>query len=394
MSPLDSLPADQRAVLQLVLQQGRSYDDLAKLLGIPADAVRTRAHAGLETLGPDTNERLDFESRGQISDYLLGQLSLSDRESVRHDLAGSAAGRAWARVLSDQLSPLARDGMPDVPDAAPILEPETREGPPDETERMSRVRPAAAEPEHDDEEDEKPSPKRERAETKGEEAEAKSEGRRLDPSDESDGLVPAPGSSRVGGALLLAGLAILGIVLIILLFSGGDDKKSANKASGPAPAPTGATGPTGATTGAATGPSGGTGATAQPKVVAQANLVPVKGATSKALALVQLVVQGQQASFLIGAQGLDKPATGSYGVWLFNNPGQAKFIAPITGGQINKAGQVTGLAKVPQDFTRYKSMVLTREADPNPKKVPARPGSVLLQGTIGAPPAASTTKKK
>jgi len=143
MSPLDSLPADQRAVLQLVLQQGRSYEDLAKLLGIPADAVRTRAHAGLETLGPDTSERLDPESRGRISDYLLGQLALSDRESVRHDLAGSAAGRAWARVLSDQLSPLARDGMPEVPDAAPILEPETREGRPDETERMSRVRPAA-----------------------------------------------------------------------------------------------------------------------------------------------------------------------------------------------------------------------------------------------------------
>lgn len=383
MSPLDSLPADQRAVLQLVLQQGRSYDDLAKLLGIPADAVRTRAHAGLETLGPDTSERLDSEHRGQISDYLLGQLSLSDRESVRHDLAGSAAGRAWARVLSDQLSPLARDGMPDVPDAAPILEPETREGPPDEAERMSRVRPAAAHDDEDDHEhdraerDEESSPKRE-------ESGAKS-ARRLDPADESDALVPAPGSSRLGGALLLGGLAIAAVALLILLFSGGDDKKSANKANGPAPAPTTPTTPsTGAKQGATTG---------TPKVVAQSNLVPVKGVSTKALALVQLVVQGQQASFLIGAQGLAVPATGSYGVWLFNNPGQAKFIAPITGAQI-KGGQVTGLAKVPQDFTQYKSMVLTREPVANPKKVPSRPGSVLLQGTIGAPPKTPAATKK
>jgi hypothetical protein len=384
MSPLDSLPADQRAVLQLVLQQGRSYDDLAKLLGISADAVRTRAHAGLETLGPDTSDRLDAERRGQISDYLLGQLSLSDRESVRHGLAGSAAGRAWARVLSDQLSPLARDGMPDVPDAAPILEPETREGPPDEAERMSRVRPAAGH-----EHEEKPAKPRSKPGDAG--AGSESEGRRLDPADESDALVPAPSSSRLGGALLLGGLAIAAVALIILLFSGSDDKKSASNSSGPAPAPTSATGPSGAT--GPTNNAGATGATAQPKVVAQANLVPVKGVTTKALALVQLVVQGQQASFLIGAQGLDAPTTGSYAVWLFNNPNQAKFIAPITGGQI-KGGQVTGLAKVPQDFTQYRSMVLTREPVANPKRVPARPGSVLLQGAIGAPPAAQAPAKK
>jgi hypothetical protein len=48
---------------------------------------------------------------------------------------------------------------------------------------------------------------------------------------------------------------------------------------------------------------------------------------------------------------------------------------------------------VPQDFTRYKSMVLTREPVANPKKVPARPGTVLLQGTIGAPPAQAPAKK-
>ena len=34
MSSLDSLPGDQRAVLQLVLSRGRSYDEIAQLLSI------------------------------------------------------------------------------------------------------------------------------------------------------------------------------------------------------------------------------------------------------------------------------------------------------------------------------------------------------------------------
>ena len=51
MADLDSLPADQRAALQLLLKQGQSYDQLAVLLGIGPDAVRDRAHAALAALG-------------------------------------------------------------------------------------------------------------------------------------------------------------------------------------------------------------------------------------------------------------------------------------------------------------------------------------------------------
>ena len=43
MATLDSLPADQRAVLQLVLRRGRSYDEIARLLSIDRAAVRERA---------------------------------------------------------------------------------------------------------------------------------------------------------------------------------------------------------------------------------------------------------------------------------------------------------------------------------------------------------------
>ncbi len=40
MPALDALPPDQRAVLSLLLGQGKTYDELAGLLGLDADAVR------------------------------------------------------------------------------------------------------------------------------------------------------------------------------------------------------------------------------------------------------------------------------------------------------------------------------------------------------------------
>src|SRR3954451_20899506 len=92
---LDALAPDQRAVVQLVLQQDRSYDELAALLGISADAVRERAHRGLERLDPGS--ALTGDERAEIADYLLGQQPVSARGVTRSLLAGSAPARAWAR---------------------------------------------------------------------------------------------------------------------------------------------------------------------------------------------------------------------------------------------------------------------------------------------------------
>ena len=72
MGALDNLPPDQRAVLQMVLQRGHSYDEIAELLSIDRAAVRQRAldalrrtHAGDRPAGPE---------RALVTDYLLGQL--------------------------------------------------------------------------------------------------------------------------------------------------------------------------------------------------------------------------------------------------------------------------------------------------------------------------------
>jgi hypothetical protein len=120
MGRLDLLPADQRAVVGLVLRQGKSYDDLSGLLNLDAGAVRERAHAALAALGPQRTNGLDAERRGEVADYLLGQGSEADREAARVYLAGSDSGRAWARDVAAELAPIAPAGLPEIPgDPAP-----------------------------------------------------------------------------------------------------------------------------------------------------------------------------------------------------------------------------------------------------------------------------------
>jgi hypothetical protein len=53
MTELDRLPPDQRAVLSLVLERGKSYAEVAELLAIPEGTVRDRAHAALDALAND-----------------------------------------------------------------------------------------------------------------------------------------------------------------------------------------------------------------------------------------------------------------------------------------------------------------------------------------------------
>src|SRR5439155_25893572 len=51
----------------------------------------------------------------EVADYLLSQQSASERAATREFLEGSAAGRAWARVVAGELRPLAGDALPEVP---------------------------------------------------------------------------------------------------------------------------------------------------------------------------------------------------------------------------------------------------------------------------------------
>jgi hypothetical protein len=75
-----AITPDQRAVLQLLLERGQSYSDLATLLAVDEAEVRSRARAALTELGgadPDRNVGL--------TDYLLGQADPIGRaDAVRH----------------------------------------------------------------------------------------------------------------------------------------------------------------------------------------------------------------------------------------------------------------------------------------------------------------------
>src|SRR4051794_18247756 len=114
MSRLDDLPPDQRAVLQLLLKQDRTYEEIAQLLRLDAGVVRERAHRALDALGP-VDADLPAERRNELGDYLLGEQSATQRAASRAYLEGSSAGRSWARTVAAELRPLGGDILPEIP---------------------------------------------------------------------------------------------------------------------------------------------------------------------------------------------------------------------------------------------------------------------------------------
>jgi len=113
MASPESLPDDQRAVLQLLLKQGKSYDDLAALLKRDPAGLRRHAHQAVEALGPGGIE-ISVDRRHEIADYLLGQQTASQRAATREYLEESSAGRGWARAAASSLRPLG-GSLPEVP---------------------------------------------------------------------------------------------------------------------------------------------------------------------------------------------------------------------------------------------------------------------------------------
>jgi hypothetical protein len=173
MARLDQLPPDQRAVLQLLLKQGRSYGEIADVLRIERSAVKARAHDALAALGPEETDDLSDDRRDEIGDYLLGQQDEGQRSTTQAFLASSPGGRAWARVVSSELRELKPEGLPEIPaeGAAELAEAE---------DALEARRAARSEQER---------------------------------------------SSKLGGILLIGGVGIAIIVVLVLLLTGGNDNK-------------------------------------------------------------------------------------------------------------------------------------------------------------------------
>jgi Anti-sigma-K factor rskA/Sigma-70, region 4 len=117
MATFDQLSAEQRAIIELVLRQGKSYAELAQMLDMPEERVRTLAHESLEQLAPVTAAAVEDDWRGQLVDYVLGQQSGTETTATRGHLRRSEAARAWTRSLLDSLDSLYPNGLPEIPDS-------------------------------------------------------------------------------------------------------------------------------------------------------------------------------------------------------------------------------------------------------------------------------------
>jgi Sigma-70, region 4 len=323
MASLESLPPDQRAVIQLVLQRGRSYDEIAELLSIDRDVVRQRAVAGLTALGPDT--RVPDDKRALIADYLLGHATPDHEEQARTQLAESASARAWARVLSSELTPVAASPLPEIPAEQAAREPEP-------------AKPVAAT------------------------AEAEAPTAAETPSE------AAPRSSRTGGAILLGAgalvaLIIVGVVIVLVANSGGSSHHNTTAASVSTPAAT-----TTATTAAST-----SGATPVAAVVLRSPL-----GAKKTVGYAQVVKQGGKTGLVLVAQGIPANTThDAYAVWLYNSPSDAHILGFVNPG-VKTDGKLQTAGLLPTNAAHFRQLLVTLETQAKPHG----PGKIVLQGSF------------
>jgi hypothetical protein len=363
MASLDSLPPDQRAVLQLVLQRGRSYDEIAKMLSIDRAGVRDRALQAFDALGPST--RVPPERRALITDYLLGQLPPRVADDTRERLAESASERAWARVIASELSPVATGGsLPEIPvesgggrDPEPVAVRGARDEAPHEADDDDF--------DDDEEPDDQPAPGRR------EPLVATQSVRRRRPPDrarERKSGEPLP-SSRRGGAIVLGviGALIIAVVviLVVVLSSGG----SSNKHNASVTTTTTA----GARTSSATTSTSASGS-ATP--LAQIKLSSPTGASATGLAI--FVRQGSTTGVVIRAAHVP-PNTkhDAYAVWLNTPPGTSHLLGFVNPG-VSSNGTLTTAGALPSNAGSYKELLVTLETQANPKT----PGKVVLQGAL------------
>jgi hypothetical protein len=340
MSPLEPLAPDQRAVVALVLQQGRSYDEIAALLGIPVDAVRARAQAGLAALAPGNG--LPGEITAPLADYLLGQQPDADAESTRGLLAESAPARAWASDVAARLADVAKTPLPEIP----ADEPPRRK-------RASKRAPAATVA--------APPPAADASA-----AAAPPPGPRPRPVREAagdEGAGPPPASSKLGGVLLIAAvIAVVGVVLFLVL-RGGDDEEPA--ASSGTPTATATATPT-----------------AQPQVADQITLRATGGGKAKGTMTVYL--QGEQLLFALQGENLPPSSdNAAYAVWLTGPGAKARrlgFTDPV--GEDGKLGiqgpSEKDLADFPKMYATYANVVVSQESTEDAK----RPSRIVLTGKL------------
>ena len=305
MATFDQLAADQRAIIEIVLRQGKSYEQIGEMLDLPPARVRELAREALGELAPTTADLVDPQWRGQVADYILGEQTGPEAQATRGHLKRSEPARIWAYSLLDALADFYQEGSrPEIP--------------------------------------------------VGEAGGGRTRSRAASNGDEGGSPLAAPRRTRSGGQLspearsalmrrrILAGIAGL-IVLGLLIFGatkifGGDDNKNDNggqTASSTTTTPTGAQG--------------------QGQVVAQAVLAPI-GKSFKGTGAALVYQSGNQSLAVVRAKVPPSTGKNKYVLWLYNSD---KQLAPLAADVTDKQGNFQGAAALPNGWQNYRFFDLT-----------------------------------
>jgi len=325
MATFDQLTAEQRAIIELVVRRGRSYESLADVLAISPVRVRELARDALAELAPVTAQRVEQDWRAQLADYLLGQQTGPESTATRGHLKRSEAARAWALSLLDSLDSLYGNGSrPVIPEAdasngrGPAAAVEVERPRERERKRAAERERAERERERDRDRDRDREPARERKRPPEPAAELSPEARR------------AVRRRRIGGAILMAVLAAA-IVVGVLAATGTIFSSSGKRRA----------------------------AQARVQALGLIPLTPGSGSSGNGAAL--LLKRGAQYGLVVQASGLKPAPTGSgyaYAVWLYNSQNDlAALGAQVTDAQ----GRYTGQGVLPANFQRFKYIDVTYE---------------------------------
>jgi hypothetical protein len=335
-SAFDRLAPDQRAAVELVLRQGRSYGELADMLGMPEETIRARARNGLTGLAPDL---LPPPRVGEIADWLLGQQSETHAARTRALILGDPAAQRWAATVAETLR--AAPGGESVP-ALPTA-------PDEDPSRINGTSPHVAAGE-------------DAAAREDAVAGAGGDAPPHSPADR-DGGDASGGSSRLGGALLIGSAVILVAAVLAFVFLRGDDE----------PDPTASETPVATATATATATQSG-------------NDILLKGpAGSKAVGLMRLIpVNDGTVRFAVAATGVTPNKAGEvYSLWFRKDNGEAQLLGDVPkpvgeNGELASAGPSNAdVDKFPQWFAEYDTILVTLDG-----KGAKEPGKVILSGDL------------
>ena len=349
MSLLQTLAPDQRAVLELLLRQGRSYSELSELLGLPEEVVRDRAHTALAALAPDRAAPVGED--GAVADWILGQVSGDEAGQTRDAISRMPTWRDWAAEVTGRLGEVDGASVPAVPEAAPAGEPKPQAAKPRPAAAKSEPRASRPRPVRD-EAAPAPRPKRERAAATPTLAAA------------GGGAVAGLRSSKLGGAILIGVLTLLIAAFLFWFLGRGDDNNPSPSAAAPSATPT---------------------ATATPDVVVQ---VPLKGVGNKSQGLMQVVKRDDgKLVFALGANKIPPNKQREvYAVW-FTKKGGAPRNLGFAQTRVGKNGVFTtgGPQQGQEDqfaqwLAQYDTVVVAR-ADASSAQA-KRPGQIVLSGTL------------